>query len=213
MKRLKNVIVNRKDIVSGRILLNVLEKADSDGLKHAVCVAEIAEIIASGAGLGKTGRAELWLAGLLHDIGKLGVPAEILSRRKVTKSDKRYLRKHVTIGRYIVDRFFSGGALGRTVEAHHERHDGKGYPRGLAGEDVPFDARIIAIADYYDTARSAGWLLVHRSHETVMREINDLAGSQFDPALVKVAVSKSVDIQVVHKSVHAASVRDLIKWL
>ncbi len=213
MKHLKSAIVNRKDIVSARILLNVLEKADPDGLVHAVCVAEISKIIASGAGLDKTGRTELWLAGLLHDVGKLGVPAEILNRKKVSKSDKRYLRKHVSIGRYMVDRFFSGGALGRTIEAHHERHDGKGYPRGLAGEDVPFDARIIAIADYYDTARSAGWLLTHRSHETVMKEINDLAGSQFDPALVKAAIAKSVDIQVVHKSVHAARARDLIKWL
>jgi|GEM_PF-2711753 len=213
MNRLKSAILNRKDIVSGRILMNVLEKTDPEDLVHAVCVAEISKIIASGTGLEKTARGELWLAGLLHDIGKLGIPSEVLSRRHLKRSDKQYLRKHTTIGRYIVDKFFSGGAMGRVIEAHHERYDGKGYPNGLSENEIPFDARIIAIADYYDAARSAGWILVHRSHETVMQEIRDGAGSQFDPDMVEAALSKSVKIQIAHKSIHAASARELLRWM
>ena len=213
MKRLRNILLDRNDIVSGRIITNVLEKADVDGLVHGVAVAEISRIIGLEYGLGDRGQAELWLAGFLHDIGKLGVPSEILRRKKPGKSDKKYLRKHVTIGKYMADQFFSGGALGRTIEAHHERYDGTGYPHRLKAGDIPWDARVIAIADYYDAARSAGWLLTHRSHDAVMREIRDHSGKYFDPKVVKAALSKSSEIQITHKSIHSASLSELKGWM
>jgi putative nucleotidyltransferase with HDIG domain len=213
MKRLRTALMNRRDIVSGRIIVNILDKADPDGLVHSVAVAEIASIIGKAGGVGKTGQSELWLAGLLHDIGKLGVPAKVLNRRKPSAADLKYMQKHVTIGRFITDKLFSGSALGRTIEAHHECHDGTGYPHGLAGDEIALDARILAIADYYDAARSAGWVLMHRGHETVIEEIRARSGTAFDPDLVKAAVSASTDIQVVHKAVHATKSEQLVKWL
>ena len=205
--------MNRRDIVSGRIIANILDKADPDGLVHGIAVAEISSIIGKFSGVGKTGQSELWLAGLLHDIGKLGVPSAVLRRKKPSPADLKYMRKHVTIGRFIADKMFSGGALGRTIEAHHECYDGTGYPHGLEKDTIPLDARILAIADYYDAARSAGWIFTHRPHETVIEEIRAESGKAFDPLLVEAAVSASANIQITHKAVHATTAEKLIKWL
>lgn len=213
MKRLKTALMNRNDIVSGRIIINILEKADPDGLVHGLAVAEIATIIASESGLDAKSTSEVWLAALLHDIGKLGVPSDILRKKNLSRRETAYVQRHVTIGKIFVDRFFDGGALGRTIEAHHERYDGSGYPRGLKEKDIPWDARVIAIADYYDSARSAGWLLSHRSHEAVMREIEDLSGVAFDPVLVRTALARSIDIQVQHRSVRGQTPSQLRKLL
>lgn len=123
------------------------------------------------------------------------------------------MEKHVQIGKYIADRFFSGGALGRAIETHHERFDGKGYPEGVSGKDIPLYSRIISIADYYDTARSAGWLWTQRSHDAVIKEMRDEAGKRFDPKILSCALKAEVDIQVVHKDIHATSIKDLRRWL
>ena len=213
MKRLRNALINRKDMVSGRIIVNILDKADADGLMHSVAVAEVASIIGKQSGIGERGQSELWLAGLLHDIGKLGVPNKVLHRKKPSPADLQYMQKHVTIGKFITDRLFSGSSLGRTIEAHHECYDGSGYPHGLAGENIPLDARILAIADYYDAARSAGWILTHRTHDAVMGEIFARKGKGFDPQFVKAAVKASVKIQLAHEAVHATKHDDLAKWL
>lgn len=213
MKKLRNALMHRRDVVSGRLIINILEKADPDALVHSIAVAEIARIIGENYELETGLRDELWLAALLHDIGKLGIPSHILGKSKLSDTERAYLEKHVHIGKYMTDRFFSGGALGRAVEAHHERFDGKGYPSGMAGKDIPVYARIISIADYYDTARSAGWLLNRRSHDAVMREIADGAGKRFDPALASCSFMAGVRIQLSHKQVHATPREELRRWL
>ncbi|WNK01436.1 HD domain-containing protein [Thalassospiraceae bacterium LMO-JJ14] len=213
MKRLRNALINRKDVVSGRIIVNILDKADSDGLMHGIAVAEVASIIGKQSGIGERGQSELWLEGLLHDIGKLGVPSEVLHRKKPSPADLQYMQKHVTIGKFITDRLFSGGSLGRVIEAHHECYDGSGYPHGLAGEEIPLDARILAIADYYDAARSAGWILTHRTHDAVISEIVAKQGKVFDPVFAEAAAKASSSIQAAHEAVHATTHDDLAKWL
>jgi len=213
MKRLRSALLNRKDVVSGRIIVNILEKADPNGLMHGIAVAEITSIIGKQNGLGKTAQSELWLAGLLHDIGKLGVPSEILAKRDVTKSDIKYIQKHPAIGRFIADKLFFGGALGRTIEAHHERYDGDGYPKALSGDEIPWDARTIAIADYYDAARTAGWFFSHRSHEKVIDEIAEQSGKAFDPNLVEATLKAKSEIQITYDNIHKASLGELRKWL
>lgn len=213
MQRLKNALLDRKDIVSGRLIANILEKADPDGLVHGIAVAEIAAIIGEAGGLNEAELSELWLAGLLHDIGKLGVPSEVLNSPAPTAADLKYMRKHVTIGRYLATQLFGGAALGRSIEAHHERYDGTGYPHGLKGDEIPWDARAIGIADYYDSARSAGWILNHRSHGAVMDEIRAKSGAVFDPALVDAATLVSSAIADAHKDIHATTPRELSKWL
>lgn len=214
MRRLRSVLLNRDDVVSTRLLVNVLEKADSDGLKHAISVAEVAVRIADHYGFEQTHSQSIWLAGLLHDIGKLGIPNEILRKRSsLTKGERRYAETHVRLGKYMIDRLFGSSALGMTILSHHERFDGKGYPSGLAGEDIPLDARIIAIADFYDAARSAGWLLNRRSHDRVMEEIRAEKGKRFDPACVDAALTAADHIQIAHKSVHSAPARTLRRAL
>lgn len=213
MKRLRIALLNRKDVVSGRVIINILEKADPDGLVHGIAVAEIARIIGKQSGLGEHAQSELWLAGLLHDIGKLGVPSEILDKRKLSKADLKYMQKHPAIGKFMVDQFFAPGSLGRTIEAHHERYDGTGYPRSLSADAIPWDARAIALADHYDTARAAGWLLTHRSHETVIDEIVQQSAKAFDPALVKAMQKVKAAIQIAYDNIHHTKPKDLRAWL
>lgn len=213
MKRLRKALVSRQDMVSGRVVINILEKADEDALHHGLAVAEVAMIVGRQSGLNDTEQHELWLAGLFHDIGKLGVPKSVLEDKSATPKTKAYFEKHTTLGKYIVDRFFSGSALGRVIESHHERFDGQGYPRSLKAKDILWDARVIAIADYYDTARSAGWLLSRRSHDQVVAEIKSREGTNFDPDLVDQFVKSASQIAVTHSHIRNASSKEVLSWL
>lgn len=212
MKRLRSVLLNREDVVSSRLLVNILEKADADGLKHGIAVAEVAVVIAERYGFEQAHSQSIWLAGLLHDIGKLGIPNEILNKRSsLTKGERRYAETHVRIGKFMVDRLFGPSVLGMAVLSHHERFDGSGYPSGLSGDDIPIDARIIAIADFYDTARSADWLLHRRSHDRVMEEIREEKGKGFDPACIEAALKAANRIQVAHRAIRSAPAKTLRK--
>lgn len=204
MRKLHKILLNRQDAVSGRLMVNILEKAAPDELIHGIAVAEISALIAQHAGVDASRQGDIWLGGFLHDIGKLGVPGEILTKKgPLTKHEKRYVDKHPVIGKYIVDRFFDPGRVGEAILFHHERIDGSGYPRGLKHDDIPLQARIIAIADIYDAARSSGWLFRKKSHETVVDELKELAGKTLDEHLTRVAIKHAAGIRLAYEAVRA----------
>lgn len=214
MRKLHTFLLNREDAVSGRLLVNVLEKSDPDALVHGVAVAEISILIVRHAGIDKGQLGSLWLAGLLHDIGKMGIPSEILEHTGTfSKGQRRYVEKHTVIGKFLVDRLFKVGPIGEAIACHHERYDGSCYPAGKSGEDIPLMARIIAIADYYDAARSARWMFIRKSHDDVISELRSLAGTQFDRGLTKTMLKHASNVRIVHENVHKSTARELRQLL
>ncbi len=131
-------------------------------------------------------------AGLLHDIGKIAIPESILCKPgKLTDDEFMIMKSHPANSEKLISSIKKLHEISPGVKHHHERWDGKGYPDKLQGEDIPFAARIIAIADTYDAMTSTRSYRVALSHQTAIAEIEKCAGTQFDPVLAK----KFIEIQ------------------
>ncbi|HEX9759274.1 MAG TPA: diguanylate cyclase [Candidatus Acidoferrales bacterium] len=134
------------------------------------------------------------LAGLLHDVGKVGIPEFILNKAApLTAEEWETMKTHVTLGARLLDPLASRsvasvGDLRLAVRHHHEFFDGSGYPDGLAGEAIPLSARIVTIADAYDTITSERTYKKARPAEQAFAELRRCAGAQFDPQLVELFV-------------------------
>jgi putative nucleotidyltransferase with HDIG domain len=122
---------------------------------------------------------------LLHDIGKIGIPAAILNKvGRLTTIERESIRDHPVLGYRMIEEFGFLKEAAEIVLCHHERFDGRGYPRGLAGEEVPLGARVFALADTLDAITSDRPYRRGRSFEKAFREIERSSGSQFDPRIV-----------------------------
>jgi diguanylate cyclase (GGDEF)-like protein len=140
-----------------------------------------------GAELGITGvwLQELVSAADLHDIGKLAVPASILAKPgRLTDDEWRFVERHTVIGERILGAAPALASVARIVRSTHERHDGDGYPDRLAGDQIPLEARIIAVCDAYDALTSPRPYRRAVSHAEALAELARCAGTQFDPAVV-----------------------------
>ena len=125
--------------------------------------------------------------GLLHDIGKIGVPNEIINKpSKLTDSEYDIIKTHPVTGYNILSKIESRPNLALGARWHHERYDGKGYPDGKAGEDICLEARIIAVADTYDAMTSNRSYRAAMPQEKVRQEIARCSGSQFDPRFAEI---------------------------
>jgi putative nucleotidyltransferase with HDIG domain len=137
-------------------LANALEAKDPYTRGHSERVAALSRRVAQALGLAPATVETVGQAGLLHDIGKIGVPETILRKPgPLTPAEWDAMRAHPVIGAQIVApfEFFAGAA--RVIRHHHERWDGSGYPDGLAGETIPIEARVVAVADVFDALTSA----------------------------------------------------------
>jgi hypothetical protein len=166
-------------------LVAAVETKDPRTGGHSERVARLCDVIAGAMGLNHTDIASLRYAGMLHDVGLLGVPSRIL--RKVddlSDAEMDSIRQHPAEGADIVrDIEFLKPAL-NGIEHHHERFDGRGYPVGLAGDDIPLFARIVAVADAFESLTTSN---VERAALTVtdaLEEIEHRSGTQFDPVVV-----------------------------
>jgi putative nucleotidyltransferase with HDIG domain len=154
-------------------------------VEHQNRVAGLAVTIGSGLGL-SAGRLEvLRLAAIVHDIGKIGLPAEILGKPGAL-SDPEYalIKGHCVIGYNILGNIHTPSAIAEIVYQHHERLDGSGYPRGLSGADILLESRILAVADVFDAMTSnrayrPGW-----PRDVVLGELHTMAGRLLDPDAV-----------------------------
>jgi len=136
-------------------------------------------------------------AGLLHDVGKIGVPESILCKPgKLTDEEFGMMKSHPNNSGKLVSNIKKLEQVIPGIKHHHERWDGRGYPDNLAGEDIPYIARIIAIADTYDAMTSTRSYRKALDHEVAIEEIEKCAGAQFDPELAK----KFVQIQDIIRS-------------
>lgn len=179
-----------RDVASERfvaVMLDLAEAIDlrfSGSARHSETVGRYAEMMARELGLSKQRTSRVRLAGLLHDIGKVGVPDAILHKPgKLTAEELQTIRRHPELGAQMLDHP-SLADVREWVGAHHEQPDGKGYPRGLAGEEIPLEARIVAVADAYEAMTSDRSYRDSIDHVAARAELERCAGTQFDPRVV-----------------------------
>jgi HD-GYP domain-containing protein (c-di-GMP phosphodiesterase class II) len=166
-------------------LITALEAKDPYTKGHSTRVANMAYKLGEVAGMQGEALEDLHLAAHLHDIGKIGIPDQILNKSGPLSSEEiRILRQHPTIGYQILSRSSQLKVLAEIVLHHHERWDGKGYPDGLRGEKIPFSSRIIAICDAIDAMTSARPYRNALSTAECRRELQINRGLQFDPNLL-----------------------------
>jgi HD-GYP domain-containing protein (c-di-GMP phosphodiesterase class II) len=142
-------------------------------------------------GLNEVEINELKTVGLLHDIGKIAIDEKILNKPgKLNKNERNEIERHPEIGYRILSTVNDMSEMADYVLAHHEKWDGSGYPRGLKGEEIPLQSRIIAIADAYDAMTSARSYRSALSEEIAVSELLKYAGTQFDAELIMIFVEK-----------------------
>lgn len=128
----------------------------------------------------------IYYTALLHDVGKMGVPDAILLKpAKLSEDEFEVIKTHTTNGAEILQDFTAIPGIAEGALYHHERFDGKGYPTGLSGEDIPLLARIICVADSYDAMSSNRSYRSKLDQELILKELKDNAGKQFDPDIVE----------------------------
>lgn len=168
-------------------LANLLEDKDPYTRGHSERVSRYARQIAQGMGLSEGEVEEIADCALMHDIGKMGIRYEDLNKiEPLTEAEYEMFKSHTTRGKWILEPIAFLHHLIPGVYHHHERWDGRGYPLGLKGEEIPLVARVLAIADTYDAMTSHRAYRRALPHDVAMREIQAFAGAQFDPALVEV---------------------------
>jgi putative nucleotidyltransferase with HDIG domain len=164
-----------------------IEAKDPFTHQHIVRSQKYAVALAKEIGLDGDELQGVSTGALLHDIGKLGVPETILLKPgPLTNDEFDQIKQHPTIGAAILDPVEFPWPVLPVVKHHHERWDGKGYPSGLKGEEIPLTARIMAIADTYDALTSVRSYRGAMSHAKAVEVIRNGAGGQFDPTLVEV---------------------------
>ncbi len=205
-QRTLELMKSREAVIFG--LAKLAESRDDDTGKHLDRICRYVEILASAIAVDEPELDELWVRTMtttaaLHDIGKVGIPDSILLKPgRLIDEEFDVIRRHTTIGgdtlmalkRRWGDDSFLVTAM-EIVFAHHERWDGAGYPFGLAGEAIPRAGRVCAVADVYDALRSRRGYKPAMSHEEAREIIVGAAGSQFDPAVVKVFLAVEEQFQ------------------
>lgn len=168
------------------VLLAILESRTPDTHDHSQRVAQTAVTLGRGLGLATEQIADLRRAALLHDIGKIAIPARLLAdTRTLSGADIAMLRQHVTIGAEILRAIPNLAFAAPIVEATHERIDGRGYPKALTGEAIPLAARIIAVADVYDALTGVRPYREPVSRDQANAELVKASGHHLDPVVVR----------------------------
>ncbi|WP_312098373.1 HD-GYP domain-containing protein [Niallia sp.] len=190
MSRVQRVLEDNLELT--RVLSNALDSRDSYTMHHSKNVAKYAMEIAEEMNLSPYLCEVIHIGGLLHDIGKIGIPEHVLTKPgKLNEAEYELIKTHTTKGYEIikhVKQYKNNGILD-IVLYHHERFDGTGYPKGLQGEEIPLVARIVAVADSFDAMSSQRVYRKKLSLEAILLEIEANKGKQFDPIVVEAFLS------------------------
>lgn len=191
----QSLALDLKELFSGTIsaITEALDAKDHYTFGRSKRVTYCSLKIGEALNLSDTDLSELELAGLLHDIGMIGVPENVLNKPgRLEPEEFDQIKKHVIIGVTILEDIKQLKSVIKIVSLHHERYDGKGYPHGLTGDNISVESQIIAIADAYDGMTSDRAYRKGIAHELAVEEIKKGAGTQFSPKVVE-AFLKVID--------------------
>ena len=168
-------------------MADVIDAKDTYTNGHSIRVAKYSKMIAARYGYSEKAQSDLYMTALLHDVGKVSVPLQVMNKKeKLTPEEFAYIKNHPVVGAGILSNIKAMPLLSVGARSHHERYDGTGYPDGLKGTDIPEEARIIAVADAYDAMSSYRIYRDKLPQEEVRSEIVNGKGSQFDPVFADI---------------------------
>jgi diguanylate cyclase (GGDEF)-like protein len=177
----------QSDVVAA--LAEALLERDRYTGEHSESVVDLVETVARGLALSATEIDHVKAAALLHDIGKVAIPDDVLNKAGPLGDEEwRVMRDHPVIGERILRAIPGMGPIARIVRHEHERFDGSGYPDGIAGESIPIGARIVLACDAYHAMTSDRPYREGMSHAEAVRELAEHAGTQFDPRVTEVLI-------------------------
>ena len=193
-------------------LANAIDAKDKYTHGHSIRVAEYSRRIAELAGKSKQECEEIYYAGLLHDVGKIGVPEKIITKEgKLTDEEYEAIKQHSVKGSEILKNITEYPYLSIGAHHHHERYDGRGYPDKLVGTDIPDIARIIAVADSYDAMTSLRSYRKTIPQQKVREELISCAGTQFDPEYANIMIhmiDTDTEYKMKEKDISGPSIKD-----
>ena len=170
-------------------LANALEANDEYTSRHARSISDLSLRVGEALGLDERTLKQLELGALLHDIGKIGIPSDILSKPgRLTATERKLVQTHPELGERIIAPIDRLQSVCPIVRHCHERWDGAGYPDGISGEDIPLESRIIFVCDAYHAMTTDRPYRRRISHREALRRLAEGAGTQFDPRVLEVAL-------------------------
>ena len=173
------------------LIMNTLFEKSGREAAHSNRVSIICQSISSKLNMGKDAVNKMKIAGLIHDIGKIGVDERILNKLgSLTAEERGHIERHPEIGWRLLSSTDEFSELAKYVLSHHENWDGTGYPNGLKGETIPLEARIISVADTYDAMTSERSYRKKMSRDEAVKELIRCSGTQFDPMVVDVFINE-----------------------
>ena len=168
-------------------LATAIDARDTFAVGHSIRVAGYARKIAERCGYSDRKLSEIYMMGLLHDVGNLTVSEEILNKpAALTSAEYDGIREHTLVGAKTLEEFSEMPSLALGARWHHERYDGQGYPDGLMGESIPEEARIIAVAEAFDAMNSRRPYRDRLAPEAIRAALEQGAGTQFDPRFARI---------------------------
>jgi putative nucleotidyltransferase with HDIG domain len=192
-------------------LANAIDIRDTYTSSHSQRIAEWAAEIARILGCSAQEIQAIYWGGLLHDIGKIGIPDAILRKSgKLDESEWEIIRKHTLLGAQLVSPIKKMADVAPIIECSHERYDGSGYPHGLKGEEIPLGARIIGVVDSYSAMRDERSYKKSVSHEEALAELKRNSGILFDPQVVQVFLYVLNNIKLSNLSLDLPSIKNTV---
>ena len=185
----KNKILEQKSYHNAMLtsIMATMNARSQETEEHALRLVSLSRMVGVHLALPQKSLDDLQLLAMLHDIGKVGIDDRILNKPgKLSEEEWMIMKKHPEIGYRVANSLPELASIGEYILTHHERWDGKGYPRGLMGEEIPLLSRILAVVDSYDAMTEERVYRKKRSHGEAMEEIMNNSGSQFDPAIVEI---------------------------
>lgn len=168
-----------------KLIINMIENKDTSTKGHSIRVAEYSQMMAKRLGYSEEESKDIYYIGLLHDCGKVNIPDSILKNPgKLTDEEFEIMKKHTVYGAEILKDFSSIVGIDIGAKYHHERFDGKGYPSGLMGEDIPMIARIIGVADAFDAMNSKRCYREKLPADVILSELEKNRDKQFDSKII-----------------------------
>lgn len=200
IKRKQEVVRVNQDLVLA--FINTIEAKDGYLCGHSLSVSYYAKLICQQMGYSEKECKKIYLAGVFHDIGKIGVCETVLNKPgKLNDEEWIKIKKHPVIGAEIVSKIEALKEVSDIIKYHHVYYNGKGYPSGLDGDQIPIGARIIAVADSFDAMISDRPYRKAMSVDEACRELERYSGTQFDPFVVKAFIECVVSTKPKHEMI------------